>query len=130
MFRSLVFVMTLVAGSVFASESVLVESEPITTDAAEAVIVSRTRVREVKRSVIIPTVPVFVGTACEPIATACEPVVPACEPIKVCCPVIVVKPAIKVERTVHVERTRNCVKRTVEKQYKLMSGCPCDPCYD
>ena len=145
MFKSLAFSMALVAGSVFAGEmQSVVENAPediVVVDnapAPDAVVVNNVRVREVKRCIVIPTIPyVTLGPACapptyacEPVAPACDPVIPACAPpVGPCCrPIVVVRPSIKIERTVHIERHRDCIKKTVEKQYKLMSGCACDPC--
>lgn len=138
MFRSLVFAMTLVTGSVFAGESVLVESVPADNAPSETVTVVKTRVREVKRMVAFPPV---IGCACEPVASACEPVAPACEPVAPACdPVIpacepvkvICVPVIKVERKITVERPvreKRCFKKAIEKQYqKVFCGDPCDPC--
>ena len=147
MFKSLALSVALIAGSnVVASEMpsvvenapediVVVENAP----AADAVVVDNVRVREVKRCIVIPAIPYvkFVpacappASACEPIVSACDPVIPACAtPCDPCCRPVIVRPSIKIERTIHIERHRDCIKKTVEKQYKLMSGCPCDPCCD
>lgn len=125
MFRSLVFVMAFVASSVFAGESVLVESVPVDNTPSATVTVVKTRVREVKRMVAFPPV---IDCACGPVTTACDPVAPACEPVKVIC-----VPVIKVERKITIERPvreKRCFKKAIEKQYqKVFCGDPCDPCF-
>lgn len=111
MFRSLVFVMAFVASSVFAGESVLVESAPVDNTPSATVTVVKTRVREVKRMVAFPPV---IDCACEPVKVICVPV-------------------IKVERKITIERPvieKRCFKKAIEKQYqKVFCGDPCDPCF-